>query len=272
MNYETLTEAEWKQVDRVYDLLDDGKVDQARREADALAKGRPDHPDLKILDATVAIDEGDYDRALRVLAGAERSADPSTFFHLRAVASYELARFQEAREDAERAISVRPEVPEAHDLLSRIVDHLGDHERAMAHAEEAEALDPETFPMPLDVSDAEFDTLVEQSIAELPARVRQHLDELPVLVEPLPSLAMIAAERPILSPDILGLFVGRHLMERSHADLPSVPGAIYLFRRNLLRTCKDRDALKREVRITVQHEVGHMLGLDEDELEAWGLA
>jgi len=272
VSYETLTDSEWKQVDAVHDLLDEGKLDQARRETEALLRARPDHPDLMVLDATVAIDEGDFERALRVLEGAGRSADPTTFFHLRAIASYELARFGEAREDAERALAVRPEFPEAHDLLSRIYDHLGRHDHAKAHAEEAEALDPEAFPPPLEVADAEFDALVEQSIAELPARVRRHLDELPVLVEPLPSLAMIASERPILSPDLLGLFVGRDLMDRSVADLPTVPGAIYLFRRNLLRACPDRETLVREVRITVLHEVGHMLGLDEDELEAWGLA
>jgi predicted Zn-dependent protease with MMP-like domain len=102
--------------------------------------------------------------------------------------------------------------------------------------------------------------------------VRKHLEELPVLVEPLPRREVLTAERPPLSPDILGLFVGRHLMERRHDDLPGAPGAIYLFRRNLLRSCVDKDELAREVRITVLHEVGHLLGLDEDELEQWGLA
>ena len=71
---------------------------------------------------------------------------------------------------------------------------------------------------------------------------------------------------------MLGLFVGRDLLGRTQSDLPGTPGAIYLFRRNLLRVCGDRDELAREVRITVQHEVGHLLGLDEDDLEKWGLA
>jgi hypothetical protein len=60
--------------------------------------------------------------------------------------------------------------------------------------------------------------------------------------------------------------------DRTHSDLPAAPGAIYLFRRNLLRACTDRDELAREIRITVQHEVGHLLGLDEEDLERWGLA
>ena len=157
-------------------------------------------------------------------------------------------------------------------ILSRTFEHLGDPERAAEHAEEARAIDSASYPEPLEVSDAEFDALVVESLGELPAEIRHRLEEWPVVVEPLPGRDMLTAEQPPLSPDLLGLFVGADLMRQSHADLPASPGAIYLFRRNLLRACTDRDELKREVRITVQHEVGHLLGLDEDDLERWGLA
>lgn len=271
MDYETLTETEWDQVNRVWDQLEDGKVERARIELDALLAARPGHPDLRIVHAAVALDEGEPALALDALKGAERSADPALFFHLRAVAHFELARFDAARDDAERALAVQPELAEAHDLLSRVFEHLGEQDRANEHAEEARSIDPEAFTPPLDVSDEAFDALVEESLKELPAEVKKHLEELPVIVEPLPNKEMLAGEQPPLSPDLLGLFVGRHLLERRHDDVPGTPGAIYLFRRNLLRACADREELKREVRITVQHEVGHLLGLDEDDLEQWGL-
>jgi predicted Zn-dependent protease with MMP-like domain len=272
MDYETLTETEWDQVSRVWDLLEDGKLERARLELDALLGTRPGHPDLRIVHAAVAIDEGEPALALDALKGAERSADPALFFHLRAVAHFELAHFDASRDDAMRALAIQPELAEAHDLLSRTFEHLGEMELAEEHAEEARSIDPEAYPPPLEVSDEEFDALVEQSLKELPAEVRKHLEELPVLVEPLPMREVLDGEQPPLSPDLLGLFVGRHLLERRHDDLPGAPGAIYLFRRNLLRACADREELRREVRITVQHEVGHLLGLDEDDLEQWGLA
>ncbi|MBI1796847.1 MAG: metallopeptidase family protein [Candidatus Eisenbacteria bacterium] len=272
MSYETLDETEWSSVDAVWDLLDEGKVDEARDAIDGLLRHRPGHPDLRIVDASVALDEGDAERALIALQGAERSADPSLFFHLRAFAQYELAALEPAREDAHRALAVHPDLPETHALLARTLEMLGDADGAEEHARIACDLDPDRFPMPLEVSDAEFDALVEASLLELPAEVRRHLDELPVLVEPLPSRGMLTAEKPAVSPDVLGLFVGRHLMERSHSDLPAMPGAIYLFRKNLLRACADRDELAEEVRTTVRHEVGHLIGLDEDEIERWGLA
>src|SRR5439155_24889435 len=120
---------------------------------------------------------------------------------------------------------------------------------------------PDSFPAPLDVDDAAFDAIVAESLRELPEEVRRHLEELPVLVESLPARELLTAEDPPLSPDLLGLFVGRHLLERRHDDVPGPPGTIHLFRRNLLRVCGDAEELKREIRITVQHEVGHLLGL-----------
>jgi predicted Zn-dependent protease with MMP-like domain len=270
VSYDTLTEIEWERIERVWGFLDDGDTEAARRELNAVSHDRPGHPDVRIVEAAVSIDEGDAARALEALKGAERSADPALFFHLRALAAYELARFEQARHDAQRALAIRPDMPETHDLLSRALEHLGDSAGSAEQAAEARALDAEGFPPPLDVSEEEFDRLVESSVRELPEEVRRHLDEVPVVVQALPDRTMLEGEPP-LSPDLLGLFVGRHLLERSHVDIPGSPGVIFLFRRNLVRMCIDRRELAREIQTTVRHEVGHLLGLDEDDLEEWGL-
>ena len=269
--YETLTEAEWTQVDHIHDLLDDGEMESARRALDDLLRRRPDHADLRIEDATLKLEANQPRQALAALVGAERSADPARFFFLRAMAHHELSRFAEAEADALRALAVHPGDAAAHDLLSRARDHLGDAEGAAEASEAAAELDPENFPEPLEMSDSEFDGLVEKAIADLPDKIREKLDELPVLVQPLPSNEMLTEVDPPLSPDSLGLFVGRHIFAQSHTAVPGAPGAIFLFRKNLLRACSDADELAREVRVTVQHEVGHLMGLDEDELEDWGL-
>jgi predicted Zn-dependent protease with MMP-like domain len=130
-----------------------------------------------------------------------------------------------------------------------------------------------------------FQALVEESqglveaffkekLQEVPEHLRRQFSEAldtPVLVVELPWREILTAEDPPLPPDLLGLFVGRSLLDRSHLDLPGVPEAIYLFRRNLLRSCADREELAREVRTTVQHELGHLLGFDEGDLEDLGL-
>jgi predicted Zn-dependent protease with MMP-like domain len=270
--YDLLNETEWDRVQRVWTKIEDGEIEAARIDLDPLLSQRPGHPDLRIVEAALLLEEAEPARALDTLRGAERSADPALFFHLRALCAYELARFEAARDDAERALAIRSELPETHDLLSRIHDHLGDAEGARRHAVEARVLDSEGFPEPLAVPDDEFDRIVERSLSELPAEVRKHLEDLPVIVEPLPRRELLTAEQPPLTPDLLGLFIGTHLLERSHSDPPSSPGAIYLFRRNLLRSVLDVDELAEEIRTTVRHEVGHLLGLDEDDLEEWGLA
>jgi len=272
MDFETLSESEWDRVQQVWDLLDAEDLDEAREALDRLLAKRPGHPDLRIVDAALLLEEGEPAAALEALKGAERSADPAVFFHLRGLAEHDLLRFEDSLRDGERALAVRPDMPEAHDLVSRVLEHLGHWKQADEHAENAHALDPERYPLPLEMSDEEFDRCVEKSIRELPARVRKELDEIPVIVEALPERTLLADDEPPLAPDLLGLFVGRHLMERSHADLPGAPGSIHLFRRNLLRMCHTVEELQREIRITVQHEVGHLLGLDEDDLERWGLA
>ncbi|MCC6653391.1 MAG: metallopeptidase family protein [Candidatus Eisenbacteria bacterium] len=270
--YETLSETEWMQVERIHDLLDEGEIEEARAALGGMLRKRPGQPDLRIVEATLCLEEGEPKEALEALRGAERSADPAHFFYLRAAAAYDLVRFEDALTDVQRAIAVHPEYGYAWDLLSRIQEHLGQPEEAALSAAEAHSIDAEAFPLPLAVSDEEFDALVVTSLQELPKPIRAKLDEMPVLVQALPTREMLTAEDPPFTPDLLGLFAGRHIFAENFSATPSAPGAICLFRRNLLRACSDREELAREVRITVQHEVGHLMGLDEDELDDWGLA
>src|SRR5580765_3941762 len=262
--YETLHETDWEQVERIHELLDEGELEEARAAVDRMLRRRPAQPDLRVLDATLRLEEGEPRLALEALDGAERAADPAHFFYLRAAAHYDLVHFAEARADADRALVIHLDYPHAWDLLSRIHEHQGDPAAAAEAALRANQIDPEGFPLPLEVPDATFDALVQRSVRELPAAVRRRLDELPVLVQPLPSREMLTDEDPPLAPDLLGLFVGRHIFATTSSAPPDAPGAIYLFRRNLLRACSDVDELAREVGITVRHEVGHLMGLDED--------
>jgi len=270
--YDALSEIEWVQVERIHDLIDEGELEEARIALDAMLRKRPKQPDLRIVDATLHLEEGEAARALISLRGAELAADPAHFFYLRSAAHYDLVQFEEARADAERSLAVHPDYGHAWDLLARVQEHLGNAEGAQKAATTAQEIDPEAFPPPLEVPPAEFYALVEKAVGELPKPIKAKLEEMPVLVQDLPTREMLAEEDPPLTPDLLGLFVGRHIFARSSAEMPGAPGAIFLFRRNLLRACTDREELAHEVRITVQHEVGHLMGLDEDELDDWGLA
>ena len=75
-----------------------------------------------------------------------------------------------------------------------------------------------------------------------------------------------------ISPQTLGLFIGvprpEALVTEQRVDLDR----ILLFKKNLEKICQDEEDLIDQIQITVRHEVGHYLGLDEDDLERLGLA
>jgi predicted Zn-dependent protease with MMP-like domain len=47
---------------------------------------------------------------------------------------------------------------------------------------------------------------------------------------------------------------------------------VVLFKRNLEKICRDRNDLIEQIQTTVRHEIGHHLGLSEEDLERLGLA
>jgi len=104
------------------------------------------------------------------------------------------------------------------------------------------------------------------TLAALPADLKTRADALPIVCERVPAAAIIADG---FEPDILGLFVGHEFAEEAHAVLPA---QILLFLENIWEMVEgDEEEFRFEVRTTLMHELGHYLGLDEDDLDARGL-
>jgi len=73
-----------------------------------------------------------------------------------------------------------------------------------------------------------------------------------------------------IAPDVLGLFLGSTWAEHE-CGIPVAPG-IFLFVENLWAASgRHLCTFKEEVRTTFLHELGHFLGLDEEEVAARGL-
>ena len=75
-----------------------------------------------------------------------------------------------------------------------------------------------------------------------------------------------------LPDDRLGLFVGPTIHDLAEDFPAQLPPSIYLFQRNLERMARDEEHLAEEIRITLFHEIGHLLGLDESGVAELGLA
>lgn len=119
-------------------------------------------------------------------------------------------------------------------------------------------------PSSLPVTFPELNALATQTIletlAELPAELRTHAQNIPVHMHDFPSASILGTE---FEADILGLFVGPPHGET--AD--DVPAQILLFLGNLWDYAEqDRQTFIDEVHITFLHELGHYFGWDEDDL------
>ena len=83
-------------------------------------------------------------------------------------------------------------------------------------------------------------------------------------------VVVVEDERPG-NPHLLGLYEGIPLTERQHYS-GALPDRITVYRLPLCRHATDLEDLVRQVRVTVVHEFGHHVGLDEDRLHHLGWA
>jgi len=112
------------------------------------------------------------------------------------------------------------------------------------------------------------DEEVAATLAELPAPLRERARALPVTFERRPNAAH---RRDGIEPDTLGLFVGPEFAYEETSALP-LPPQIILFLENIWDFAEADEAIFcEEVHTTYLHELGHYLGLDEDDLFDRGL-
>lgn len=117
----------------------------------------------------------------------------------------------------------------------------------------------------LAVSRGRFRRYVHDALTSLPERFRAAAQNVIVVVEPRPRLDDYEG-RP-RRPPLFGLYRGVPLPERAGGYQLAAPDVIAIFRRPLLRACRRRRTLREEIRRTVLHEVGHLFGLSEREVE-----
>jgi predicted Zn-dependent protease with MMP-like domain len=109
---------------------------------------------------------------------------------------------------------------------------------------------------------------VKATLAALPPPLRVRAQALPVTFERQPNAAH---RRDGIEPDTLGLFVGPEFADEEITSMP-LPPQIILFLENLWNLAEaDEEFFREEVHTTYLHELGHYLGLDEDDLFERGL-
>lgn len=117
------------------------------------------------------------------------------------------------------------------------------------------------------MTESEFEAIVGETLAALPAWVREAMQNVSVLIED------VAGED--LDPDgegLLGLYTGIPLTERESGNAGELPDVIYLFRQPHLELELSSDELREEIATTLIHEIAHYFGIDDDHLDeiGWG--
>lgn len=262
----------------------------SRRDSEVVAR-------LALLEGQALIDLGRPGEALRridaALAAWPKLAAAS---YERGVALFELCRFDEARRTFEKVLVGTPDHAHAVYHLGLIEERVGDDAAAARHLAAATAADAKAFPAPPEISAADFAERVRRAVAELPPDFRRDLAGVKIEAAELPELDDLTAEKPPLSPTILGLFRGLPLDYGDEAAAPTPSGrarkghpaapssassgplqcdagdrTIVLYRRNLLRTVRDGAELDQAIVRTLLHEVGHLRGEDDGSLRDRGL-
>ena len=112
--------------------------------------------------------------------------------------------------------------------------------------------------MPLAINTERFEDLVGEALDGLPEEIAAGLDNVVVLV----------TDGRVGGP--LGLYEGTPLTARGQYGFMEMPDRITIFRVPLCAYARDEEHLVHEVRVTVVHELGHHMGIDDHRLHELG--
>ena len=112
----------------------------------------------------------------------------------------------------------------------------------------------------------EFEQLVLRALDGIPASIKSRMDNVDVVVREWPSPDDLAVAQISDPHELLGLYHGIPLTERSDYSM-ELPDVITIFHRPVEGRCATKEAVVEEVRTTVIHEVAHHFGISDQTLE-----
>jgi predicted Zn-dependent protease with MMP-like domain len=123
------------------------------------------------------------------------------------------------------------------------------------------------FPYDASMNIDEFEATVEGVIEDLPAWVTERMENVYVIVERRPT-----RQQDPTGDGLLGLYEGVSLDERGVDYFGVAPDRIVVFYEPHVAMGLTDEALRREIRTTVLHELGHHLGMTDERLHELGWA
>ena len=122
----------------------------------------------------------------------------------------------------------------------------------------------------LHLSTEAFAALVDQAIARIPGEIHAYLDNILITVQRRPSPEILAELGYAPDEPLFGLYSGTPLTDRSVTEPPLYPDSIVIYQEPLEASCTSLEELIEEIEITVVHEIAHLIGFTDEDLEALG--
>ncbi len=180
---------------------------------------------------------------------------------------FDLGQLDDSEKVLAQALDRDGRLAEAYGLRGRVLTVKQDHAAADKAFARAHALAPDVFPLPVRMDEDTFVAHMEKTIERLPPAVRDYLNNIAIMVEDVPDVATFCEGDEPLSPGSLGVYRGAPpALVELEDKAPQYPHNIVLFRKNLEVSSRDEEDLVELIFTTLLHEIGHYLGLDEQDL------
>ena len=262
-------------IEQVECLLDEGDFERSAHVVSRGLKRWKGSSELWTLSGEIQLEMGEPEQSERHFREAIRCSRVNAYgWGGLGRALLETGDVTEALNAMTEAVRLMPDHAELVYGLATALDVAGEYEAADEAYRECHRLSPEFYFVPFRVTRDEFDRLTRLSFNGIPEAVREALGRVTIDVRDTPSEVPVETGEKPLPPLLLGLFIGQARGEdwsMMGGTLGLYPSRVYLFQRNIERASPDGEELTRQIEITLLHEIGHYLGLEEEDLEARGL-
>lgn len=112
----------------------------------------------------------------------------------------------------------------------------------------------------------EFEKIVDETVEGLPIEFRDRIENLAIVVEEWPDPWTMQSAHVKHPTQLLGFYHGVPLTARTQYYGSVTPDKISIYRQPLMMYYRTPDTLREGIRHTVQHELAHYFGIDDDRL------
>jgi predicted Zn-dependent protease with MMP-like domain len=121
-----------------------------------------------------------------------------------------------------------------------------------------------------------FDALFEEVLAAMPPAIHKLVESVPLHVEDYPSEEIMDEMGVEYRDELCGLYTGIPLDRKHETHQFPRPDVVLIYREGVLAAAADRSgrvtrkSLRRQIRITILHELAHHHGMTEEEIRRLG--